>query len=120
MVARERAEWEGRVGWFAGKKAAIGDVWEVESDFALPTGGTIKYRTKIEFAERVSVAGRECVRVRYTYDTGPGSAMRVEGGGERVVDPATMLIYSETLERTMHTPQARQRETRAYRHEYAR
>ena len=41
---------------------------------------------------------RDCVRLRFHYDSPPPS---VSGTGERVIDPSTMLIYSEALDRTI-------------------
>lgn len=124
MVAKERAEWAGRIGDFAGQSFELGSSWTSEAPFALPTGEEIQFYTRTEIAEKARCGDKDCVRIRFRYDTdasalgakvgqsmneiskeagGPEvqiKKMTITGGGERLIDPATMLIHSETLERT--------------------
>jgi hypothetical protein len=126
MVAKEKAEWAGRISDFTGESFELGSSWTSEVPFALPTGEEILYYTRTEIAEKARCGDRDCVRIRFRYDTdasaigakvgesmsevskgvgGPEVQIKkttITGGGERLIDPATMLIHSETLERTMN------------------
>jgi hypothetical protein len=128
MLEREAAEWNGRVGDFLGETVRLGESRTGTSSFPLPTGGAVEFDVTTAFAERVPCPAGSCVRIRFAYGGdaaelaramekitgeviedagGPKEAaphvdeVSVEGSGERVVDPATMLIYSETIRRTI-------------------
>ena len=128
LVQRERAEWEGRYAAFVGKSAEIGDVWVGEDDYPLPTGGTAKFYSATTFDSIVDCGGKKCVLIKFVHDTssedlaklvgevadglaqaaGAGSGVvqltsgvEINGSGERVVDPSTMIIQSERIERTI-------------------
>lgn len=99
ILARERTEWNARIGSFAGKTFELGSSWVTEAPLALPSGGEVQLRTHTELAERTRCGGdRDCVRLRFRYDS---DEPRVTGTGERVVDPSTLLIYSEAVERVL-------------------
>jgi hypothetical protein len=139
ILNRERAEWAGRYGDFAGAEVEIGDVFEVESEFPLPGGETIVFHTTITIDSWVDCGATRCLRIvtDYTTDSAemsgaigemvPGleyTSMQneIEGGGYRIIDPATMNIHEERIERTMRmtvdgTPVV-QEEVREYRYEY--
>lgn len=132
MVAREKEEWSGRISSFSGGTYEIGSKWTTESPFALPDGETITFYTVTELVGQEKCGDRDCVRIRFRYDTDASalgklagevasdaakavgseggeikmSKSKITGAGERVIDPATMLIYSESLERTMQMEMA--------------
>lgn len=131
LKRKEAAEWNGRIGDYLGKKVSIGDVWESEVPFTLANGTELIYRNKIYFSERVSCGKSTCVRIEQVYDsTAEGVAALVNkfvkgvaksakdtsvknapkfnqkgssinGRVIRIIDPNTMFIYKEELERTI-------------------
>jgi hypothetical protein len=122
LSRRQIEEWNARIGDFVGKTARVGEAWNGESEYALPNGKSIKSHTTIKFVGWRMVAGRRCLRIRYVYSSDasalsglldkmigdiyrslqtkrPKLAIRgaqIQGAGERLMDPATMLIYGET------------------------
>ena len=126
LVNTVKQEWQGRVGEFLGVDAEIGDAWIGEKAIPLPVGGTVSFHTVSQLAEQVKCGEVDCVRIEFFYDTDPGalnrlmggvmdelvklakseathevSAAKITGKGKRIVDPATMMIYSEIIERTI-------------------
>ncbi len=124
-IAKEITEWNGRIASFVGRTAKIGDTWVEDQTAELPLG-TIVYDTTTKIAERVLTGKADCVRITFSYTTdaegtqkfmqavmdslaesaAPGKSpkivdVKITGGGERVIDPKTMLIYSETNDRTI-------------------
>ena len=122
MIRREEVEWNGRIGDFAGKTFSMGEVLEGEVAFTLPTGENIVYQTRTWFPGYEPCGAGRCARVELRYDSdaeafeetisrsvgaiveddGAGSSSggpRIVGAASRVIDPATMLIHSETLTR---------------------
>jgi hypothetical protein len=128
LVQRERAEWDGRYGGFVGKTVEIGDVWVGEDDYPLPSGGSAKFYSATTFDSIVDCGGKKCVLVKFVYDSSSQdlaklvgevanglaqaagadsgvvqltSGVKISGSGERIVDPSTMIIQSEKIERTI-------------------
>jgi hypothetical protein len=134
LVNRESAEWDGRITRFVGREVKIGDAWTSKDRFDLPTGGVVHFTTTTRIVGREPVEGRDCVRVKFSYTGSapapptpavkpigkstakkprarkavkpkpPAASTSISGGGERLVDPATMLIYGESLSRTLKMP----------------
>jgi len=104
LVRRETSEWAGRIGDFAGKTVRIGDAWKSKAEFPLPDGRAIAYEVRTTFAGLVPCEGRTCVRIVFAYggDT-PKGGLGVVGEGERLVEPDTMRVHSETVGRTILT-----------------
>lgn len=96
ILAREKVEWDARIGDYTGKTFELGSSWVTEAPLALPSGGEVQLRTRTEL-ERTKCGDRDCVRLRFRYDS---DTPRITGTGERIIDPSTMLIYSEWIERT--------------------
>lgn len=96
ILEREKAEWKSRIGDYTGKTFEIGSSWTTEAPLALPSGGEVQLRTHTTL-ERATCGDRDCVRLRFRYDS---DTPKVTGKGERVIDPSTMLIYSDWTERT--------------------
>ena len=127
MAAQEKSEWEATVGRFAGKQAQIGDVWNGNEAFAPGGQGDGNVLASVRFARFVPCGGRRCVQLDLTFGSEgqaagnevanvfedaahnkgqwvgqTGSAVTgVSGRGERVIDPATMDLVSEKIERTI-------------------
>jgi hypothetical protein len=158
LAGRAKAEWNARYADFAGAKLKIGDVIDAQEPQPLPTGGTLIYTVRTTFPRWEPCPAGYCVRIEQRYESdakaiaelatslsrnlvaaasAPASASvsaessgaRVSGSLSRVIDPNTMLIYSEQVERTltmhMQIPgkglkPVTQHEVRAYRHTYDR
>jgi hypothetical protein len=152
MVNKEEAEWNGRIGNFIGRTVELGDVWTDTEEFPLPMGKTAAFHTATKFAEEKKCGGSNCLRVEFFYHSKPAaleklvgktlselskaagaeveaevSGMEIAGSGERLIDPDTMLIYAERIERTvkaqMDVPEhgnvaAVTKETREYEFDY--
>lgn len=129
LVNKSKQEWNARVGSFVGVDVEIGDVWAGVEEVPLPFGGeSMKFYSVTKFAEQVVFDNVDCVRLEFAFNTdaeeltdfmgdvlgalteiveteeAPSvSNSEVVGKGERIIDPTTMLIYSETVERTIKT-----------------
>lgn len=127
LVKAETAEWNGRVGDFAGAVVNVGDVFHSEEAIPLPVGGTANYHSITKIIGTTPCGDKECVRVGFSYNSNPEelaefmgdfysdfiagmdstlpeaafSDVQIAGHGDRLVDPATMLIMSESSTRTM-------------------
>jgi hypothetical protein len=125
MVAREQAEWNGRYYDFADGEFAIGDVIDVKAPYMLPNGQSIEYVIRTRIRSYVKCPAGRCVKVEQLYesdahalaqmvagmvqavagDEAPSvGSVRIAGSLVRVIDPATMRIYSERVQRTLHMP----------------
>ncbi len=126
FINRAAQEWDARIGSYVGMDAEIGDVWTGVDETPLPMGGTMAFYSVTKFAEQVKFNDVDCVRLEFSFNTdaeelknfmgdmwedlaemadmeaAPSvSNTKIAGKGERIIDPATMLIYSETVERTI-------------------
>ncbi|MBD3233087.1 MAG: hypothetical protein GF315_05130 [candidate division Zixibacteria bacterium] len=153
MINKEIAEWNSRIVDFVDLDTEIGDVFLRISDYPLPTGGTVSYHTATKLASMEQCDSNKCVRIEFAYNIDPdaladfiGEAIKnfgkelgvanqmpamsdvsMAGKGERLIDPATMLIYHERIERTLrfvakHPDRGEapitQHETREYTYKY--
>jgi len=122
LVARAQAEWKGRIGDFAGRTLPVAKPWDSSADFTFPSGQHLDYFIRTEVVGPAACPSKSCVEVRFRYDSDPRAlgelAARVpdkagEGGevrarlaalagaGTRVIDPKTMIVYSERIARNM-------------------
>lgn len=124
-IAKVKAGWRNHVGTLAGQTAQIGEVWQRPTEVALPLIQVIiPVPSRVALLDRVTRNGVSCVRVQTKYcgtpsslrkelqkrmeaemDKKAGHNLQVEqieitGEGERIVDPATLLAYSETQSQT--------------------
>ncbi len=130
MKKKSIVEYNGRIGDFIGREYEIGDVWTSESQFTLPDGTSVDYMTVIRFTGTADCGQTRCVRVEYVYDADPAvlknfiadvyedldpeatlyldqisaTDMKISGSGKRLIDPDTMLIYDEELNRRIEMP----------------
>jgi hypothetical protein len=130
LATQQLVEWNARYGDFAGGTFTIGQVLDGEVPQPLPNGETLTYTVRTTFPRWEDCPAGRCVRVEQVYESdaqalatmatgvanrviaaaaasapptsltsSPGS--RVSGSLSRLVDPKTMLIYSERLQRTI-------------------
>ncbi|MBZ8142612.1 hypothetical protein CLD22_22265 [Rubrivivax gelatinosus] len=132
LAARARSDWNGRYARFAGATVQIGDVFDVQAPQPLPTGGSLTYTIRTSFPRWEPCPSGRCVRVEQVYESDsaalaeitnqlarrlagassatapaaatPGPSARITGSLSRLIDPATMLIHSERIERTLVLP----------------
>ncbi len=129
LVAQQKAEWNARYSDFADGTFRIGDVIDVQAPQRLPNGETINYTIRTSFPSWEPCPAGTCIRLRQIYesdaaelakfvDEAVGSvataasasqiapkvekgATRITGSLSRLIDPKTMLIYSEQVRRTI-------------------
>lgn len=127
LTSREIAEWNGRIGDFAGSEFQVGESISAEVPFTLPNGVSIVYFMETSFPGWEPCPAGSCARVVVQYDSDATalqqklmgtlakltagaeskpappsvSGARIEGSGSRLIDPSTMLIYEESVSRTM-------------------
>lgn len=124
LVARDRTEWDGRYAAFAGGEYAVGDVVESRGSYPLPTGGALDYTLITRFPAWAPCPIGMCARVEQFFESDPKAVAdivngvapaagatpaavktpRVTGTLQRLVDPATMRVFSERVERTLWLP----------------
>ncbi|MEW6203384.1 MAG: hypothetical protein AB1546_15500 [bacterium] len=153
LVGKDMAEWNSKIGYFIGLTPAVGDMWIMVEQYPMPTGEMIYYYSALKFVEKVKCGGSECIKITFDYNTSAETLaeqvemtkekivesaglagdlvnvadVAIEGEGERLIDPATMLIYSETITRTVKmdmeipgkgTVRGIKREKREYSYDY--
>ncbi|WP_410500024.1 hypothetical protein [Chitinibacter sp. S2-10] len=128
MAAKEKEEWNGRYAGFSGEKFRIGDNFSFEVPYTLPNGLTLNYSTNVRFTKWEACPAGMCVRIDIAYTTdnealsdlvdgvakdlntqNDNSMVKVamnsqgiRGHASRLIDPKTMMIFSERLERTFN------------------
>jgi len=125
---RDAAEWDGQIGKFIGQTISLGDSWASVDSFPLPSGESITFYSVTRFPEQVKCGEHDCVKISFDYNSDistlsaivnqtvqklmgqPADSLpatpstgNIVGSGERIIDPATMLIQSEYVERTLTT-----------------
>ena len=124
---QDKAEWQDRIGQFVGKTAEVGKAWTETEQYPLPTRGRIELHKATIFERWVDCAESRCLQLRYIYHTDSAELAKlanqvakgamqlppdpeqappklpadITGEGTRVIDPATMKIYSEKITRTL-------------------
>lgn len=127
-TASVKADWNGKVAVLVGRSARVGATWKGADTIGTPFGGVIPVSATARILRVEKRGDRECVRVAYSFrSAGPGLRQEVArwvgrslkgpsgraagapkvvaaeavGGGERLVDPDTMLFYSDTFGYTL-------------------
>ena len=150
LVEKEKSDWNGRIGDFIGVSFDPGETVFSVNDFELPDGETIRYFTSTQFQTTKECADAECVQLEFQYNTSAEalakqlnttmesfadlmgdspsvSGAAVSGHGTRLIEPDTMLVHAETIERTismaMDIPEhgsvpVKMHETREYTYDY--
>lgn len=126
LVQRETAEWNARYAEFAGGKFRIGEVIDADAPQTLPTGETLRYTVRTSFPRWESCPAGRCVRIEQIYESdatalaqtaarltgqlmagtsqpapAAPAAAQISGSLTRLIDPQTMLIYTEQVRRTL-------------------
>ena len=125
LVQKEKAEWNARYAEFAGGKFRLGEVIDTEAPQALPTGETLRYTVRTSFPRWESCPAGRCVRIEQVYESDAAAltqmaarvtgqlltgtpqpapvptTARISGSLSRLIDPKTMLIYSEQVRRNL-------------------
>lgn len=129
LVAQQKAEWNARYSDFADGTFKIGDVIDVQAPQRLPNGETINYTIRTSFPSWELCPAGMCVRITQIYESDAaelaklldgvvgnvasaasasqmapkveGGATRITGSLSRLIDPKTMLIYSEQVRRVI-------------------
>lgn len=127
LVAKEKAEWNARYSDFAEGTFKVGEVFDVQAPQRLPNGETINYTIRTSFPNWEPCPAGTCIRLTQIYESdaaelaklvdgvvgrvisaasapqmGPKlevGATRITGSLSRLIDPRTMLIYSEQVRR---------------------
>lgn len=123
---KERAEWNSRIANFVGKKIRFGEKIISYEAHEIPNVGEINLFTITELSEDSSRQSSICINIHFEYSSdikeiaksanmtvseilekasveefAEKPSMRISGFGNRIIDPSTMMIYSETLSRTI-------------------
>lgn len=126
LTQRDVAEWNGRIGDFAGATVTVGQRVDTTSPYTLPSGEAITYAMHVRFSGWESCASADsCLRIDTEFDsdaaalggvvsgrvsgalgTGRDSltvrpTSRLYGWSHRLVDPRTLLIHGEVTSRTI-------------------
>ena len=127
MASQEIDEYNSRTGSLIGLKADIGDAFLSESRFSTGVGNETIFYTATMLAEKLKFDGKDCIKLVYNYnsdldslkesvgktvntlvETVADSEMEAElhnieitGNGERIIDPSTLLSYSEQSTKTI-------------------
>lgn len=122
-----RSSWQMTVESLAGRTARIGDVIEAEMEEPITGSRTVPMPIALELVEWRPCGETRCVLVRVSYSGTPAGYaealeraaeraaesmvaggldlelrdLTTEGHGELLVDPATMLVHSQSLEETL-------------------
>jgi len=146
-------EWDARIGSFSGLEARPGEVRSGSQRMPVPGGGAAAFLTTTRFDGLVKCGSGSCARISFSFRssdpeiaamigritgdlwriTRSGAAPQIEdvgieGSGERLIDPNTMLIHSERVDRatsvkltlpTREAATATIRETREYSYDFS-
>ncbi len=129
LKEKATSEWNSSVGDFVGKTVQIGDIWSAAVPYTLPDGSVLEYNVMTKFQALEPCAQTQCVRIEQVSanedadlsfvnetlkdaaeaarQTGEQNVPEIrakdstmEGRSVRLIDPKTMLIYHEEVERT--------------------
>lgn len=130
LANREAAEWAGRVEALLSRRVRPGDAWAATDPFTLPGGEEIVFYSATKVVGWEKSGNRPCLRLQFSYHTDaqalrpflgeafetlqeslqkpegktPSPDFEIVGSGHRIIDPATMLIQSEIINRTIKMP----------------
>ncbi len=130
LTAQHKAMCLQYYGLYVGKTVKVGDSWKDTTSISLDQGIAVTLRRSITFVGTVQKAGKTCLRVKYTVQADEKTlqaavdkmmtqrdklakaegqdpkklprilSMSIKEEGERIVDPATLLDYGETVTET--------------------
>ncbi len=123
LIAKEKRQWNERITSYLGKKVKKGDRWAYESEYLVPRG-KLNYYTIVEIEDIEKKDKKTLVTIKYSYSSNAKdlgklakdvidelpieegkaielSGAKLSGGGKRIIDANTMLIYYEELEKVI-------------------
>jgi hypothetical protein len=122
LFAKNKAEWDARYADLNDRELQLGSSFDWTSEFVSPNGLNTTSWGTTAVVEELEYAGRHCCRLRYAYGSNPaglrdltkrviqGMEIRAEtrdwdlsGEGERILEPDTMMIHSESTWRKGRT-----------------
>ncbi len=121
MVNKTKAEWNARISDFIGQRVIIGDMFSGQGKFPLPNGETLTFFSIVKIVDTLTYSGKKCVKIKFINSSVPDSLadfmgyskdeikdvfdnkinsdlstkIEINGYGERIIEPSTMLIYYE-------------------------
>ncbi|GAB4060859.1 hypothetical protein [Uliginosibacterium sediminicola] len=125
LVEQQKIEWNARYADFADGSFRIGDVIDVQAPQKLPNGETILYTIRTSFPGWEPCPAGRCIRLKQIYESDAAElgklvegvvgrlseakatpvqddrGSRITGSLSRLIDPKTMLIYSEEMKRSI-------------------
>lgn len=127
LIAKEIAEWNGRIGDYVGAVVDVGDIFYSEVEVPLPVVGSAVYYSVVKIAGETECGDDECLRLEFSYNSNPEgfkefmedffddfmalidssglgvavSDVEISGQGERLIIPSNMLIVSENTRRAI-------------------
>ena len=104
MKKKAIAEWNLRTGDYVGKEVKNGEQWNKKEDFILPDGSSFKYDVKINFFLNEKYKDKDCVKILMIYSGKEPLKEKkynavIKGEAQVLVDPFTMMIYFQKVER---------------------
>ena len=113
LISEEIREWKDKIADFVGREVAVGEVFHVEVSFALPNGQRVRCLMQTVVLGFEDCPAGRCARIESRYNSWnkPGDTLgnstqsslgpQIYGTTSRLIDPNTMLIYSDETQRTM-------------------
>jgi|GEM_PF-4298044 len=121
MISKAKADWNARISEFSGNSFHVGDMLSAQGKFSLPNGEVLTFFSVIKIADTVDYMGEKCVKILFRNSSIPEelasfmgyheeemkdifdinanaeltTQIKLSGDGERIINPATMLIYGE-------------------------
>jgi hypothetical protein len=131
LSGKEAAEWNGRIEKFINRNIKSGDVWTDTDIFQFPNGESLIFYSGIKFEKITDTTNLNLIKILFTFNSEPEklknffsetitniykkfgiykkkieipNGISITGSGIRVIDPKTMLIYSEEINQIMTMP----------------
>lgn len=121
LKSKDITEWNDKIAHFAGSEVSIGESFQQAVPFALPNGMIVVCQMHTTIARLEACPPGKCVRIeiRYNSDAAESTSLvansqttflpessfvsdtHILGSASRLIDPNTMLIYSEKMSRTI-------------------
>lgn len=104
MKKKAFAEWHQKTGRYLGKRVINNEKWEDKETYKLPNGKNLEYMVEREFILNEKFKGKDYVKIIIRYFAGDDEIVNkdntfITGSAELIIDPGTMLIYSQKMER---------------------
>lgn len=125
--AQAVSHWNSRIGHFAGRSIQLGEVTITSQTYELSAGQSARFYTAIKYGDLVPCGLRRCLQMQFSCNSNTSAlglsisalpeagyreaahlqpaagGIEIAGSGHRLIDPDTMLIYSESAQRSIRT-----------------